>query len=177
MSHRLIFNRAPLLRCLKLVHPDKKLSYQSVDLLNHLVGHLMNHVIGCMANERSNNLDGLRSAITQTLTGSLLDCAMAQVDRSLVMYDTTHKIKNIGLVIGMHRAVHAYMKPLLHVPIGKLTVAMAALCEYVLLELLEKGGNQCDKNRRMVLTPEHIDLGIDQDEELELLRNKIVKRQ
>ena len=50
----------------------------------------------------------------------------------------------------------------------------AAVIEYLTAELLELAGNVCVQNKRKLITPRHIVLAVQQDEELsKLLRNNI----
>ena len=83
----------------------------------------------------------------------------------------TSKSSKAGLQFPVGR-MHRHMRSDRRARIGsESAVYLAAVCEYIVAEVLELGGNAAKDNKKRRITPRHLQLAVRNDEEL----NKLLK--
>lgn len=166
-------------KVLKQVHPDTGMNQAAKEMVNDFVLHMV-HRFSCtvhsllhLTHSQTVSARDIQSAVRMIIPGELAKHAVMEGTKAVTKYQDPHfkkkgdrKEKLCGLQFPVAR-VGGMLRNHLHTRIGETApVYLTGVLEYLVAEILELGGNAARDFKKVRITPRHLLLAIQGDEEL-----------
>ena len=171
-------------RALKQVHPDTGISGSALSCLNNLVEITVQKIMVGVnrlllaTGKKTVNTRDIQDASRLVIPGELCKHAVSEGTKAVNKYDSSKtgessggkpvmKSSRAGLQFSVPRTQTLMMKmSSVHRKTCVAAVYITAVCEYLVVEILELAGNTAKNQKRARITPRHIKLAIYHDKEL-----------
>lgn len=176
-------------KVLKQVHPDTGISGSAMrasdELVHHIIRRIMMHANAARGDRATITSRDIQTGVRLALPGELAKHAVSEGGKAVSKFATAKRTTKkqtkqelAGLQFSVSRVGNEMRKCTLgckcRLAAGS-SVYLAAVVEYLIAEILELSGNAARENKRTRITPRHIFLAIQNDEELsEFFKHTII---